>query len=123
MEAISVKVFFINGIWLFFLTLVPFDTAWVGKHPDDTLPEALYVAVLFLWSLMYQILDNQLVKENPQIELDSTNGIKLRAAMYLGYLLAFVLSFIKPVLCMVVIIVVLVIITVHFLSIKKAARK
>ena len=122
-EAISVKVFFINGIWLFFLTLVPFATAWVGKHPDDTLPEALYVAVLFLWSLMYQILDNQLVKENPQIELDSTNGIKLRAAMYLGYLLAFVLSFIKPVLCMVVIIVVLVIITVHFLSIKKAVRK
>ena len=86
-------------------------------------PDEVSVAVLFLWSLMYQILDNQLVKENPQIELDSTNGIKLRAAMYLGYLLAFVLSFIKPVLCMVVIIVVLVIITVHFLSIKKAARK
>ena len=118
-EVISVKAFFINGIWLFFLTLVPFATAWVGKHPNDTLPEALYVTVLFLWSLMYQILDNLLVKENPQAELDSTNEKELRIPMYAGYLLAFALSFIKPILCMVVIMVVLVIITVHFLSVKK----
>lgn len=33
-EAISRRAFLYNGIWIFFLTLVPFTTGWVGPAPD-----------------------------------------------------------------------------------------
>ena len=121
-EEISVKVFFLNGIWLFCLTLVPFATAWVGQNPNDTLPEALYVSVLFLWSAMYQIMDNQIVKENPEASIDSTNELRLRIPMYCGYLLALVFAFIKPIISLIVILFVLIVIAVHFLAQKKQKK-
>ncbi|CIY69096.1 membrane protein [Streptococcus pneumoniae] len=116
---ISVKTFIINGIWLFFLTLVPFATSWVGKYPNDTLPELLYAVVLLLWSVMYQILDNQIVKDNPDSKIDSTNKLSLRIPMYCGYILAIILAFIKPVLCLIVILWILILITIHFLVVRK----
>jgi uncharacterized membrane protein len=46
---------------LFWLSLIPFATAWVGQNPQAKLPTAIYSAVLFCCGLAYGILAQTLV--------------------------------------------------------------
>jgi len=41
---------------LFWLSLVPFATNWMGEHPRDALPTAVYGGVLLCSAVAYQIL-------------------------------------------------------------------
>ena len=36
-ETVSMRIFYLNGVWLFFLTLVPFATGWIGEFPFSPL--------------------------------------------------------------------------------------
>jgi uncharacterized membrane protein len=46
---------------LFWLSLVPFVTAWVGEKPGATAPSALYGVVLLLAAIAYVILSNAII--------------------------------------------------------------
>ncbi|HJF53627.1 MAG TPA: TMEM175 family protein, partial [Limosilactobacillus coleohominis] len=100
---ITTQTYFINGIWIFWLTLIPFTTRWVGSAPNETLPELFYTLDLFLWSLSFQLMDHQIVKDNPDIVRDETNGFVFRAALYCTFFVAIVLAFILPIGSLVVI--------------------
>jgi|SRR5665213_1016046 len=41
---------------LFWLSLVPFVTSWMGEHPHDPLPTAIYGGVLLCAAMAYTIL-------------------------------------------------------------------
>ena len=41
---------------LFWLSLIPFATAWVGDHPLMPVPAAMYGAVLLMCSIAFQLL-------------------------------------------------------------------
>lgn len=75
-------------------TLIPFTTRWVGAAPNETLPELFYTLDLFLWSLCFQLMDHQIVKDNPGIVRDETNGFVFRATLYCTFIVAIVLAFI-----------------------------
>jgi uncharacterized membrane protein len=49
---------------LFWLSLAPFTTAWLGEHPTAAVPTALYGLVLFLDAIAYTVLQNTLVAVN-----------------------------------------------------------
>jgi uncharacterized membrane protein len=49
---------------LFWLSLVPFTTAWVGAHSAAALPTALYGAVLLLCGIAWLALQRALLKLN-----------------------------------------------------------
>lgn len=102
-DIISVRTFLYNGIWLFLLTLIPFTTRWVGVAPSSTLPELLYTLDLFLWSLMFQIMDNQIRKDNPGTTRDETNNFSFRFLLYGTYLIAIIMAFIIPVISLLII--------------------
>ena len=52
---------------LFWLSLVPFVTAWMGEHPMAATPAALYGVVLLMAGFAYLILQRQiLVSEGPE---------------------------------------------------------
>lgn len=104
-DHVTPGVFVWNGIWTFFLTLVPFATRWVGEHPNDTLPEFLYILVLFVWSLMFQLMDNRIIKDFPGTKPDTTNNMKIRLPMYLGYAVAMITSFFVPIATLILILV------------------
>ena len=93
-EIVSTRTFLINGVWLFFLTLVPFTTAWVGSAPDATVPGIAYILNLLFWALCFQWLDYQIRKDNPGAEKDSSNNFVDRAILYAGFFLALVLAFV-----------------------------
>lgn len=94
---ISTQTYFFNGLWIFWLTLIPFTTRWVGIAPDHTLPEFFYIMDLFLWSLSFQLMDRQIIKDNPQVKRDETNSFTFRLLLYLVYAVAIIISFVYPI--------------------------
>lgn len=99
-QNITTRTFIYNGIWLFFLTLVPFTTRWVGSDVNATFPEFLYVFVMLIWSIMFEVIDRQIIHDNPDAPKDPTNARTYRLALYGGFVLAMIVSFFAPIWCM-----------------------
>lgn len=59
-EHISGRVMWANILLLFWLSLVPFSTAWLSEHPGTTLTSAVYGVNLFMAGLAYFILTRTL---------------------------------------------------------------
>ena len=60
-ERISGLVLWTNLSLLFWLSLVPFVTGWMGENHFETLPVALYGVVLFMCGIAYYILSRLLI--------------------------------------------------------------
>lgn len=55
------RVLWANIHLLFWLSLVPFTTSWIGQHPFAPWPVALYGIILFLASIAYYLLTHALI--------------------------------------------------------------
>jgi uncharacterized membrane protein len=62
-ERVNGKILWANLHLLFWLSLIPVTTAWVGDNHDRPLPTALYGVVLFLSAIAYWILQCAIIKE------------------------------------------------------------
>jgi uncharacterized membrane protein len=74
---------------LFWLSLIPFVTAWMGENHFDALPTALYGVILLMAAIAYEILQGRIVAhEGPQSVLASAIGRdakgKLSPLLYLA---------------------------------------
>ncbi len=110
-KGIDGKVMWANLHLLFWLSLAPFMTAWVGEHPTESVPTALYALVLFLDAVAYTILQNLLVAVNGRDTafgkaVNSDLKGKISPALYL---LAIGLAFVSPIVSDVLIVIVAVI--------------
>lgn len=63
-EKINYRVIWANIFWLFWLTLCPAVTSWVGRNPDEFWPEFSYVVVYMMWSFSYGVLSKQIIAAN-----------------------------------------------------------
>ncbi|OJG45759.1 hypothetical protein RV04_GL002048 [Enterococcus hermanniensis] len=61
---IDYRVIWANIFWLFWLTLCPAVTSWVGRNPAAFWPEFSYVVIYMMWSFSYGILSKQLIQAN-----------------------------------------------------------
>ena len=59
------KVLWANLHLLFWLSLIPFTTTWVGENVMAPLPVALYGVVLFFAAVAYYVLEKCLISCNP----------------------------------------------------------
>ena len=94
----------INGgiLWanlhlLFWLSLVPFVTAWMGQNHFVSLPTAVYGVVLLMASIAYYILERLIIAEHgPGSELDAAVGMDRKGiASSLLYTAAIPLAFLS----------------------------
>jgi uncharacterized membrane protein len=96
---------------LFWLSLAPFVTSWVGAHPFAAVPTALYCVVLALDAIAYAILQTTLLAVNgpdsPFARAVSSRW-KGRVAIAL-YLLAIGLAFVSTILSDILVVVVAII--------------
>lgn len=53
-----------NNLLLFWLSFVPFPTAFIGEHPVSMIPVMLYGAVLFLAGVSFNLMLRHAVKAN-----------------------------------------------------------
>jgi uncharacterized membrane protein len=85
---------------LFWLSLVPFTTSWMGEHPMDAVPTALYGFNLMMDAAAYTLLQNALLAVNgpgtafaKAIAFD----VKGKISLLLNFL-AIGLAFVSPVI-------------------------
>jgi uncharacterized membrane protein len=61
---ISGRVLWCNVALLFFLSLIPFVTAWADEHLTERTPELLYGGVMLIADLVWLLLARELIREN-----------------------------------------------------------
>jgi uncharacterized membrane protein len=67
---------------LFWLSLIPFVTAWMGENPLASTPAALYGGVLLLAGIAYLILQQQILRvEGPQSLLATAVGSDIKGKL------------------------------------------
>ena len=57
-QHVNSKIIWANMGLLFFLSLIPFSTGWMGENHFDKLPVAVYAVNLLLCAIAYYILQN-----------------------------------------------------------------
>ncbi|HEV3060944.1 MAG TPA: TMEM175 family protein, partial [Vicinamibacterales bacterium] len=83
---------------LFWLSLVPFTTAWMGENYNSRLPTAVYGVVLLMASIAYFITVRSIIRlEGPESKLAVAVGTdrkgRISTAMYVA---AVALAFVLP---------------------------
>ncbi len=83
---------------LFWLSLVPFATAWMGEHPGESLPVATYGVVLILAAVAYTLLSRLIIAhEGPTSTLARAVGADIKGWVSLGlYVVAIGTAFVAP---------------------------
>ncbi len=61
-ESVTASVLWSNMNLLFWLSLVPFTTSWMGEYPFESAPAAMYGIVLLLAGVAYYILERMLIR-------------------------------------------------------------
>jgi len=95
-DRINGKILWANLHLLFWLSLVPFVTGWMGENHFASVPAAVYGGVLLMAGIAYTILKNAIVAEHgPKSTLAAAVGSdvkgKLSVALYVAAIaLAFV---------------------------------
>ena len=97
-ERVDGRVLWANMHLLFWLSLVPFATAWVGENQFAALPVALYGAILFLAAVAYFLLVRALIAlhgSESVIAVAVGSDFKGKISIVI-YVAAVLLAFVKP---------------------------
>ncbi|MBL0125975.1 MAG: DUF1211 domain-containing protein [Flavobacteriales bacterium] len=94
------SVLWANMHLLFWLSLVPFVTGWMGENHFQEAPTALYGTILLLAAIAYWILQNSIIRvEGPDSVLKKAVGRDVKGYLSIGlYTISIPLSFWLPVL-------------------------
>jgi len=92
------KILWANLHLLFWLSLVPFTTAWLGSSGNAPIPTALYGVVLICAAQAYTMMQNAIIKlEGPSSALASAVGRDKKGLISrIVYLVAIAAAFIAP---------------------------
>jgi uncharacterized membrane protein len=93
---INGKILWANMHLLFWLSLIPFVTGWMGENHFAPLPTAVYGAVLLLAAIAYYILQKMIIAQqgsNSKLEAAIGKDIKGKISP-LVYLVAIPLAFV-----------------------------
>jgi uncharacterized membrane protein len=92
------KAMWANLNLLFWLSLVPFSTAWLGRNPSAVGPTAFYAIVFLLDAIAYTVLVRTLLAVNGE-EAPFAKAIASDAKGYFSialYVVAVAISFVSP---------------------------
>jgi TMEM175 potassium channel family protein len=87
-ERINGRVLWANAHLLFWLSLVPFGTAWIGEYPRAPLPTAAYATVLLFAGIAYTILVWTLLADGANPRLAKAIGRDLKGRLSLVFYVA-----------------------------------
>ena len=73
-ERVNLKILWMNIVWLFVISLIPFTTAWVGKYPTSWAPLSVYFADMALACITFHIMYALVLREKGQkVKFDVRN--------------------------------------------------
>lgn len=124
---INHRIFLINCLWLFFITLLPFVTGLVGHSPENQAAMLLYILILFLVQLSISIESFAITKLNDTVVLDHEVIRVIRIISFVGYVLAAAGTFLNPFAAYIVILILsaleIVLMCLYDIRIGKAIKK
>jgi uncharacterized membrane protein len=99
-KKINGSVLWLNTILLFWLSLIPFATSWIGGQSFSTVPIACYGFILLMCAISYILLQNKI------IQLEGNDSVLHRAVekdkkgkiSMVCYISAIPLAFVSPVI-------------------------
>lgn len=97
-KKINGSILWSNLFLLFWLSLIPFATSWIGEHHFSAVPMSLYGFVLLMCALSYFLLQNKIIRLEGKdsilhqaVEKDTKGKIST-----ICYILAIPLAFVSP---------------------------
>lgn len=99
-KEVNSKIVLVNGVWLAMLSLIPFFTYWVGKHPNSLVPQFLYTVVFLLVTLLFQFFFFLIAKEYPDLKIYYHIAWRKRLPIYIILVIGLIACFIKPIYTM-----------------------
>ena len=97
-ERINGRILWANLHLLFWLSLVPAATAWMGEHHEDVAPAAVYGAVMLAAAIAYYLLQGSIIAEDgPDSRLAAAIGRDYKGKISpLLYVAAIAAAFVNP---------------------------
>ncbi|MGO3751780.1 MAG: TMEM175 family protein [Peptoniphilaceae bacterium] len=97
-DLISGGILWKNLHWIFWMSLIPTTTEWVGLSPFEAFPTVLYGIVLFMCAVSYNMLQSSIIKINGKDSLLAKSiGRDLKGKLsILFYAIAIIFSFYNP---------------------------
>ena len=97
-ERVNGAILWANLHLLFWLSLIPFATEWMGEHPRAAVPTALYGAILLCAGVAFTILQVALIREHGhQSRLASALGRNAKGVISVtSYTISIPIAFYKP---------------------------
>jgi len=94
-EKVNGKILWANLHLLFWLSLIPFTSSWMGEHHFGAAPMALYGFVLLMCAFAFTLLQNVIVKaHNHDCSLKVKKGTTIKEMVSIAlYILGIILSF------------------------------
>ena len=98
MQQVGGAVLWANMHLLFWLSLIPFATAWTGEHHLEALPTAVYGVILLLAAIAYWILVHTIIaSEGPHSRVRAAVGGDAKGKIsILIYAVAIPLAYVRP---------------------------
>lgn len=85
-EHVNGKILWANLHLLFWLSLIPFTTSWIGAHYEDTLPVVAYGVVLLCSAWAYLVLQNVIIHSHTgEFALKKAIGEDKKGKLSLGF--------------------------------------
>lgn len=98
LQKVTGPVLWANHHLLFWLSLIPFVSGWMGSNPSATVPAALYGIVLLMASIAYNVLQKLIINTeqgSSTLKQAIGNDTKGKISM-LAYMTASALAIIRP---------------------------
>ncbi len=97
-ERVNGRILWANLHLLFWLSLIPFGTGWMGENDVAPLPTALYGVVLLMAAIAYTILQRTIVAhQGPHSRLQEALGSDFKGKLSIAsYVAAIPLAFVTP---------------------------
>lgn len=93
-----------NLHWIFWMTLIPIATEWMGLNPNKSLPAVLYGIILFMCSVSYNIVQSEVIRisgEESQISKSIGGDFKGKLSIA-AYAVAIVFALCFPVVAYII---------------------
>jgi uncharacterized membrane protein len=103
-DQVNGAILWANLHFLFWLSLIPFVTAWMGEHHDASVPTAMYGVVLLCTGAAYTNLERVLIRgQGPHSRLAAAVGIDVKGlGSVAGYAIGIPTAFYRPAISQVI---------------------
>lgn len=99
-DLVSGKLLWKNLHWIFWMSLIPVATEWLGLNPFESIPAVFYGIILFMCAISYNIVQREVIKisgKDSQISKDIGNDLKGKVSI-LAYAFAIIFAFYFPII-------------------------